>query len=164
MVWYPSGNMSDSLLPGANDSLIVTPFYDTYYVEAYSTPEGCTSYDTVLVSVWFQDTLTTDSVAVGINIALPNSFSPNGDNVNDGFIIQNIDDYKDLSQLTIYNRWGDRVWQSEYLYDNANPWRGTNQNGTKLADGVYMYTLELLNASDDYEYSVNGTVTILDAQ
>ena len=80
------------------------------------------------------------------------------------FIIQNIDDYEDLSQLTIYNRWGDRVWQSEYLYDNANPWRGTNQNGTKLADGVYMYSLELVNASDDYEYSVNGTVTIMDAQ
>ena len=39
-----------------------------------------------------------------------------------------------------------------------------NQNGTKLADGVYMYTLELVNASDDYEYSVNGTVTIMDAQ
>ena len=97
-------------------------------------------------------------------VVVPNFITPNGDNVNDGFIIQNIDDYKDLSQLTIYNRWGDRVWQSEYLYDNANPWRGTNQNGTKLADGVYMYTLELVNASDDYEYSVNGTVTILDAQ
>jgi len=27
-----------------------------------------------------------------------------------------------------------------------------------------MYTLELVNASDDYEYSVNGTVTIMDAQ
>lgn len=97
-------------------------------------------------------------------VVVPNFITPNGDNVNDGFIIQNIDDYEDLSQLTIYNRWGDRVWQSEYLYDNANPWRGTNQNGTKLADGVYMYTLELVNASDDYEYSVNGTVTIMDAQ
>jgi gliding motility-associated-like protein len=97
-------------------------------------------------------------------VLVPKLITPNGDNVNDGFIIQNIDDYKDLSQLTIYNRWGDRVWQSEYLYDNANPWRGTNQNGTKLADGVYMYTLELVNASDDYEYSVNGTITIMDAQ
>jgi hypothetical protein len=50
------------------------------------------------------------------------------------------------------------------LYDNANPWRGTNMNGVKLADGVYFYTLELLNASDNYEYVVNGTVTIMDAQ
>jgi len=97
-------------------------------------------------------------------VVVPNFITPNNDGVNDGFIIQNIEDYEDLSQLSIYNRWGDRVWQSDYLYDNANPWRGTNMNGVKLADGVYFYTLELLNAADNYEYVVNGTVTIMDAQ
>jgi gliding motility-associated-like protein len=97
-------------------------------------------------------------------VVVPNFITPNNDNVNDEFIIQNIDDYKDLSQVTIFNRWGDRVWQSDYLYDNSNPWRGTNQNGAKLADGVYFYTIELVNASDQYEYVVNGTVTIMDAQ
>jgi gliding motility-associated-like protein len=97
-------------------------------------------------------------------VVVPNFITPNGDGVNDGFIIQNVDDYEDLSQLSVYNRWGDRVWQSDYLYDNSNPWRGTNMNGVKLADGVYFYTLELLNASDNYEYVVNGTVTIMDAR
>ena len=97
-------------------------------------------------------------------VVVPNFITPNGDGVNDGFIIQNVDDYEDLSQLSVYNRWGDRVWQSDYLYDNSNPWRGTNMNGAKLADGVYFYTLELLNASDNYEYVVNGTVTIMDAR
>ena len=97
-------------------------------------------------------------------VVVPNFITPNGDGVNDGFIIQNVDDYEDLSQLSVYNRWGDRVWQSNYLYDNSNPWRGTNMNGVKLADGVYFYTLELLNASDNYQYVVNGTVTIMDAQ
>jgi len=97
-------------------------------------------------------------------VVVPNFITPNGDGVNDGFIIQNVDDYEDLSQLSVYNRWGDRVWQSDYLYDNSNPWRGTNMNGVKLADGVYFYTLELLNAADNYEYVVNGTVTIMDAR
>jgi gliding motility-associated-like protein len=97
-------------------------------------------------------------------VVVPNFITPNGDGVNDGFIIQNVDDYEDLSQLSVYNCWGDRVWQSDYLYDNFNPWRGTNMNGVKLADGVYFYTLELLNASDNYEYVVNGTVTIMDAR
>jgi gliding motility-associated-like protein len=97
-------------------------------------------------------------------VVVPNFITPNADNVNDEFIIQNIDDYEDLSQVTIFNRWGDRVWQSEPLYDNSNPWRGTNQNGTKLADGVYFYTIELVNAADDYEYVVNGTVTLMDAR
>lgn len=97
-------------------------------------------------------------------VVVPNFITPNSDNVNDEFIIQNIEDYEDFSQVTIYNRWGDRVWQSEPLYDNSSPWRGTNQNGTKLADGVYFYTVELVNASDNYEYVVTGTVTIMDAQ
>jgi gliding motility-associated-like protein len=97
-------------------------------------------------------------------VVVPNFITPNADNINDEFIIQNVDDYQDLSQVTIYNRWGDRVWQSEPLYDNSSPWRGTNQNGTKLADGVYFYTIELVNASDNFEYTVNGTVTIMDAR
>jgi len=97
-------------------------------------------------------------------VVVPNFITPNADNINDEFIIQNVDDYQDLSQVTIYNRWGDRVWQSEPLYDNSSPWRGTNQNGTNLADGVYFYTIELVNASDNFEYTVNGTVTIMDAR
>lgn len=97
-------------------------------------------------------------------VVVPNFITPNGDNVNDEFILQYVEDYEDLSQVTIFNRWGDRVWQSEPLYDNSNPWRGTNQNNAKLADGVYFYTIELINAADEYQYVINGTVTIMDAR
>jgi hypothetical protein len=34
----------------------------------------------------------------------------------------------------------------------------------KLADGVYFYTIELINAADEYQYVINGTVTIMDAR
>ena len=97
-------------------------------------------------------------------VVVPNFITPNGDNFNDEFTIQNIGNYPDLARVSIYNRWGDLVWRSADVYDNANPWRGTNQNGSKLADGVYFYTVELLKLSDDYEYTVNGTVTIMDAR
>ena len=97
-------------------------------------------------------------------VVVPNFITPNSDNINDEFIIRFVEDYEDLSRVNIFNRWGDRVWQSERLYDNSTPWRGTNQNGAKLADGVYFYTIELENAADNYEYVVTGSVTILDAQ
>ena len=97
-------------------------------------------------------------------VVVPNFITPNGDNFNDEFTIQNIGNYPDLARVSIYNRWGDLVWRSADVYDNANPWRGTNQNGSKLADGVYFYTVELIKLSDDYEYTVNGTVTIMDAR
>ena len=86
-------------------------------------------------------------------VVVPNFITPNSDNINDEFIIRFVEDYEDLSRVNIFNRWGDRVWQSEPLYDNSTPWRGTNQNGAKLADGVYFYTIELLNVADNYEYN-----------
>ena len=96
-------------------------------------------------------------------VAVPNFITPNGDNINDEFIIQNIEDYEDKSEVKVFNRWGKRVWKSDYLYDNSNPWRGTNQNGTKLADGVYFYTIDLYDQDSDFQYVVQGTVTIMDS-
>ena len=97
-------------------------------------------------------------------VVVPNFITPNGDGTNDEFIIQNVEDYDDMSQMKVYNRWGDLVWKSDILYDNSNPWRGTNQNGTKLADGVYFYTIELVHLMDNFEYVVTGSVTVLDSQ
>ena len=124
------------------------------YVATLTDVNGCFASDTVDL----RDSCNT------IRLTMPNVFTPNNDGTNDEFIIQFIEDYEDLSQVTIFNRWGDRVWQSGTFYDNSNPWRGTNQNGTPLADGVYFYSVKLVNASDNYEYVVNGTVTIVDAR
>jgi gliding motility-associated-like protein len=168
MIWYPSGNISDSLLPQANDSLIVTPFYDTYYVAAYSTPEGCTSYDTVLVSVWFQDTLTTDSVAVGINVALPNSFSPNDDNVNDLFrVLTNVDSDQNFNNgfyeggaivevdFRIFDRYGQMIFRTT---DPHEGWDGTYK-GKDVNTATYYYLLEY-RLIDGVSKLIKGDVTL----
>lgn len=168
MIWYPSGNISDSLLPQANDSLIVTPFYDTYYVAAYSTPEGCTSYDTILVSVWFQDTLTTDSVAVGINVALPNSFSPNGDNFNDLFrVLTNVDSDQNFNNgfyeggaivevdFRIFDRYGQMIFRTT---DPHEGWDGTYK-GKDVNTATYYYMLEY-RLIDGVSKLIEGDVTL----
>ena len=63
-----------------------------------------------------------------------NAFSPDGDNKNDTWTINNIELYPD-NKLTIYNRWGDEVY-SVKGYSNDKAWDGGN-----LQPGTYYYVL-----------------------
>ncbi len=56
----------------------------------------------------------------GDDIFIPNTITPNGDGRNDQFKIPGIQRYPG-SQLTVYNRWGNLVYQNKN-YDNTG-WR-----------------------------------------
>jgi len=64
------------------------------------------------------------------NTVIPNIFTPNQDGENDTFQIFGIQGFPG-SQLLIYNRWGEKVFESPN-YNNS--W-----NGEEFADGVYYY-------------------------
>jgi gliding motility-associated-like protein len=83
------------------------------------------------------------------DIVIPNVFSPNGDNVNDLFVIENLEAFNNV-RLKIFNRWGRLLYQSD---DYKNTWNGGN-----ATDGTYFYVLYIPTASiKDY----TGTITIL---
>ena len=76
-------------------------------------------------------------------IDIPEAFSPDGDGVNDTFIIQGIEYFND-NQIIIFNRWGSQVFTMS-PYDNT--WDGTSQNnlninGDQLPTGTYFYILD----------------------
>lgn len=68
---------------------------------------------------------------------VPNSFTPNGDNINEHFKIYGtgIEEY----EIRIYNRWGAEVFNSTDLED---PWDGYFQ-GEKVPQGSYAYTISI---------------------
>ena len=75
---------------------------------------------------------------LGEKLFVPNSFTPNGDGHNDFFEINNFRPCE-LYKLTIFNRWGQKVFETE---DASNMhWDGSFA-GEKLADDVYVYILE----------------------
>lgn len=81
---------------------------------------------------------------------VPNVFSPNGDSVNDSFVIQgNLDNQG--NRLVVYNRWGTLVYESD---DYNNNWQGD-----EVADGVYYY---IYTRYDGEEYT--GEVQIIRGQ
>jgi gliding motility-associated-like protein len=70
-------------------------------------------------------------------IAVPNAFSPNGDGINDKWIITNIEGYPNCT-VNIFNRYGQPVFTS---VGYNIPWDGT-LNGKPLPVGTYYYIID----------------------
>jgi gliding motility-associated-like protein len=92
-------------------------------------------------------------VRTNYRVFLPNAFSPNGDGINDIFQ-PNMRGFAE-SDFRIYNRWGELIYQSR---DNTG-WDGTYR-GQPVQEGVYMYTLSVLNLYGDKQF-FNGTVVLV---
>lgn len=87
----------------------------------------------------------------------PNAFTPDGDAYNDTWQlhIEGIDFYD--FNITIFNRWGEIVWESN------NPevgWNGTFQ-GNLVQDGTYVWIMKCKDQWTDEKYTFNGHVTVI---
>jgi gliding motility-associated-like protein len=98
----------------------------------------------------FVDVFIPESTYECLNI--PSTFTPNGDGVNDTWILRNIFAYPDAS-VQVYTQTGQVVFESNGAYQ---PWDG-NYNGEQLPAAVYYYIVNLNDGTDSF----TGTVTIL---
>lgn len=93
-------------------------------------------------------------------VIVPNVLTPNGDGQNDVFNVRGIMTYSTMRVVTIMNRYGKVVYRNEN-YDNAQPWEGRDMSGSRLADGVYFYVINLADNPNNARLELKGTVTIL---
>lgn len=70
-------------------------------------------------------------------VVIPDGFSPNNDGINDTFKISGFNDTFQNVHLTIYSRYGNRVYEG----NNKPEWDGTGSKGKKLPVGTYYYVL-----------------------
>ena len=86
----------------------------------------------------------------GYKVYIPNSFTPNGDDLNAGFkpIGLGLKNY----ELEIYNRWGERVFRST---PDLPYWTGAGST-----PGYYLYRIRAVNFKDDVYY-YSGAVYLL---
>jgi gliding motility-associated-like protein len=109
------------------------------------------------------DTTLEFNVLFMCELDLPNVFSPNGDGVNDLFIVENLtNEYYSYSNLSVYNRWGDEVYRDGNYGLNGTWWDGqsTHQNDP-LHEGVYFYVLRVGNKISDERDEYRGTVHLM---
>jgi gliding motility-associated-like protein len=86
------------------------------------------------------------------SIIIPNVFSPNGDNINDKWIIPGLVEYENC-RVEIYNRYGNLLFTS---IGYAQPWDGTFR-GLDLPVATYYYIINLKPGDPP----LSGSVTIL---
>lgn len=73
------------------------------------------------------------------DIVIYNVITPNGDGVNDTWLIDGLQ-YYPSSVVYIFNKWGDMLYEKKG-YDGR--WNGVNNKGELLPDGTYYYLLKL---------------------
>jgi|GEM_PF-278898 len=139
-LWTPSSGLSCT---DCSDP-IAAPVLTTSYVVSGNNEYGCSSSDTINIFV-------TQGSEV---LYIPNSFSPNENNLNDlfyvyGTSIRTID-------IQIFDRWGELVFRT---HDIKQGWDGKIRGG-KAEGGVYVYAVscEWLSGTKTYR---NGIVTVL---
>jgi gliding motility-associated-like protein len=104
----------------------------TTYTATVTNQSGCVNISSVTVDVFDE-----------INVSPAVVFTPNGDGINDKFVIKNIDIYPQ-NKLQIFDRTGKTVYEKT---NYQNDWDGTIAGGIKITKETYYYTL-----------SVNGNV------
>lgn len=96
-------------------------------------------------------------VTFGLDVEVPTGFSPNGDGINDAFVILGLENYPE-AELLVFNRWGELVYNVQQYNNN---WMGESNGkrtlgGEQVPDGTYFYVLKL---GDQFQ-TVNGYVEI----
>ncbi|RFS19048.1 DUF11 domain-containing protein, partial [Chitinophaga silvatica] len=89
-------------------------------------------------------------IVTGDDLYIPNIITPNGDGKNDKFVIIGLSHFPG-SQLFIYNRWGNLVYQAK---NYQNDWDGINLN-----EGTYFYILKVNTPTGEKSYK--GWVELL---
>jgi gliding motility-associated-like protein len=144
--WMPATWLSCSNCP----SPVAAPKQTTQYRLRATNEGGCTTERAITLFV----------VCNGENIFLPNTFSPNGDGMNDVFYPQS----KGLSYIKnfrIFNRWGEVVFEqlSFQANDPSKGWNGKHKNAPAV-DDVLVYIIEVVCENGE-TLTFKGDVTII---
>ena len=84
----------------------------------------------------------------------PTGFTPNGDGLNDNFVIPGV--FLEKFEMIIFNRWGRVIYTTN---DQATGWPGTHK-GKPVQEGAYIFQVTGVGY-DGFEINRTGTVTLI---
>ena len=92
-----------------------------------------------------------------VTIFAPNTFTPDGDGLNDTWKPSLLGVDTQNYQLQIFNRWGETVFES---LDSDGVWDGT-YGGKLVKEGSYLWIIRAFDFENDNKHEFNGAVNIL---
>ena len=140
--WLPVQNLdcTDCPQPTAN------PMRTTDYTVQVQDTHGCKNSGSITIKVVCGDQ----------NFFIPNTFSPNGDGVNDVFYLRGSGLFR-INSIMIFDRWGEVVFEKKNssINDPSGGWDGTYK-GKKAKPDVYIYQIEIVcNNGEIIKYAGN---------
>lgn len=120
------------------------------YRSGFQTKEGC---DSILILYL--------EIRQRGQVWLPNVFTPNGDGVNDHFVVFSSAEIKIIDRMRIFDRWGELLFELKDFTPNTERfgWNGRNQNQA-MNPGVFIYTVEWTDTEGD-KHLEYGDVSLL---
>jgi len=142
--WFPPISLNCSIC----ENPIANPSQTTIYILTVTDSIGCTSADTIVVTV--------DNTKV---IFIPTIFSPNGDGENDYFYVQGLG-IEELD-LMIFDRWGEKIFENTGFKanDQSIGWDGMFK-GQPMNPAVFVYVVTG-SFIDGTEISEKGDFTLI---
>ncbi|MDX2045391.1 MAG: PKD domain-containing protein [Chitinophagaceae bacterium] len=130
ILWSPAASLSCTVCPNP----VATPKVNTTYTVTVSNDGNCIATDFVTVFV----------TCTKGNLYIPNTFSPNGDGMNDIFYPRGRG-ISAIKALRVFNRWGQIVFEKQNFNANdaSSGWDGTFK-GTRLTPDVYVYIIDVV--------------------
>ena len=145
-LWTPATSLScsDCPLPIAEIKTDIT--YGVTVTNYY----GCSASDTIRIKAFCE----------GTQVFLPNTFTPDGDGVNDIFMVQG-KGIGSVKTFRVFNRWGELVFERNHFTPNdpSNGWDG-RVRGVPASPDVFVWTAEVL-CENGNSYVYKGNVTLL---
>ncbi|MDF2448836.1 MAG: conserved repeat domain protein [Bacteroidota bacterium] len=133
--WQPIG-----VCPLQNCSSIdsLTPGTYSVNVKAYN------ALNVAIDSVMYAHTVLASTEPCQLNVF--NGFTPNGDGINDSWVIENIENFPN-NTVSIFNRWGSKIWSTSNYNNTDNKWDGKSNDGAEVISGTYFYVIEIDNGA-----------------
>jgi gliding motility-associated-like protein len=143
--WLPVNGLSCISCPNP----VATPKSTITYTVKATNIAGCTVEKNITVTVVCKNDI----------LFIPNTFSPNGDGMNDYFYPRGKG--FTVKSLRIFSRWGDVVFeQSNFVPNNqASGWNGTYK-GKALQPDVFVFVMQVI-CDNGQVFTSKGNVTLL---
>ena len=145
VTWYSDAGLTTEI---GTSSSYVPVFSEAGVLVYYATltENGCEGPES-MVTITVED----------CGIIVPTAFTPDNDGVHDVWELNNIDQVYPNNRVTVYNRWGNKLYESTEGDYDGRPWDG-NYNGTPLPVASYYYVIEY---NDGTTQNTQGNVSII---
>ena len=145
--WSPTVGLDD---PSVIEPIATPPLGTNIYTLTIDDDE-CMFTDDVIINVVDRDIVSCS------DLLLPNTFTPNGDGINDNFGISNPFLIEQLISFEIFDKWGGRLFQTN---DITGTWDGRRlDSGVEVGNSSYVYRVSYICEGNNE--LITGVVNVL---